>query len=175
MGKLGKESLVQWSSTNEVINDKKTTLVRGKTIMYAAALLIIVGMLFVMGGTKEYMLLNVNKTTQLYKLKADNEVANNYLLLFQNTQKETYTYTIEIMGEYADKIKIKKFTNFKLSRGKMAKKVIQLSTKERLSDDITKDTPITLTLKAYAIENPTEIVVFRKAVFIYPRADRLKK
>ena len=30
--------------------------------MYAAALLIIVGMLFVMGGKKEYMLLNVNKT-----------------------------------------------------------------------------------------------------------------
>jgi len=175
MGKLGKESLVQWSSTNEVINDKKTKLIRGKTIMYVVALLIIVGMLFVMGGKKEYMLLNVNKTTQLYKLKADSEVANNYLLLFQNTQKETYTYTIEIMGEYADKIKIKKFTNFKLSRGKMAKKVIQLSTKERLSDDITKDTPITLTLKAYAIENPTEVVVFRKAVFIYPRADRLKK
>ncbi|MEA3498186.1 MAG: cytochrome c oxidase accessory protein CcoG, partial [Campylobacterota bacterium] len=68
----------------------------------------------------------------------------------------------------------KKFTKFKLSRGKMAKKVIQLSTKERLSDDVTKDTPITLTLKAYAIENPKEVFVFRKAVFIYPRADKLK-
>ncbi|MEA2018371.1 MAG: cytochrome c oxidase accessory protein CcoG [Campylobacterota bacterium] len=174
MGKLGKESLVQWSSTNEVENDTKTKLIRGKTIMYAAALTIIVGMLFVMGGTKEYMLLNVNKTTQLYKIKDNNEVVNNFLLLFQNTQKDRYTYNIEIIGEYADKIQIKKFTPFKLSKGKMAKKVIQLSTKERLSDDITKDTPITVTLKAYAIENPAEIVVLRKAVFIYPRADKLK-
>ena len=173
MGKLGKESLVQWSSTNEVINDKKTKLIRSKTIMYATALFIIIGMLFVMGGKKENMLLNVNKTTQLYKIKDNNEVANNFVLLFQNTQRETYTYNLEIIGEYADKIKIKKFTKFKLSRGKMAKKVIQLSTKETLITDSTRDTPITLTLKAYAEENPEEIVVLRKAVFIYPRADKL--
>ncbi len=174
MGKLGKESLVQWSSTNEVVNGKKTKLLRGKTIMYMVALLGIIGMLFVMGGTKEYMLLNVNKTTQLYKVKADKEVVNNYVLLFQNTQKKTYTYTVEIVGKYADKIKIKRFTNFKLSHGKMAKKVIQLSTKDMLVNDSTKDTPITLTLKAYALENPKEIVVLRKAVFIFPRADKLK-
>ena len=174
MGKLGKDSLVQWSSTNEVKNDKKTKLIRGKTIMYAAALLIIVGMLFVMGGKKEYMLLNINTTANLYKIKADHEVVRNYVLLFQNTQRERYTYKIEIIGEYANKIKIKKFTPFKLSRGKMAKKVIQLSTKDSLSEDVTKDTPITVTLKAYAVENPKEVVVFRKAVFIYPRADEFK-
>ena len=37
-----------------------------------------------------------------------------------------------------------------------------------------KDTPITVTLKAYALDDPEKIVVFRKAVFIYPRADKLK-
>jgi hypothetical protein len=102
-------------------------------------------------------------------------VVNNYLTLFQNTQKERYTYNIEIVGEYADKIEIRKFTPFKLSKGKMAKKVIQLYTTKILVDDNTKDTPLTITLKAYAIENPAEIVVIRKAVFIYPRADKLKK
>ena len=174
MGKLGKDSLVQWSSSNEIIHGKETKLIRGKTIMYAAALIIIVGMLFVMGGKKEYMLLNINKTTQLYKIKDNNVVVNNFLLLFQNTQKERYTYNIEIIGEYADKIKIKRFTPFKLSRGKLAKKVIQLSTNQRLVDSVEKDTPITLTLKAYAIEDPEKIFVHRKAVFIYPRADKLK-
>ena len=174
MGKLGKESLVQWSSSNEVIHGKETKLIRSKTIMYTVALIIIVGMLFVMGGKKEYMLLNINKTTQLYKIKDNNEVVNNFLLLFQNTQKERYTYNIEIIGEYADKIKIKRFTPFKLSRGKLAKKVIQLSTTQRLVDNIKKDTPITITLKAYAKEDPTKIFVLRKAVFIYPRADKLK-
>ena len=175
MGKLGKESLVQWASTNEVVHEKETKLIRGKTIMYMVALVGIIGMLFVMGGKKEYMLLNVNKTTQLYKVKAHNEVVNNFVLLFQNTQREAYTYNIEVIGEYADKVTIKKFTKFKLSHGKMAKKVIQLSTTERLSDDISKDTPITLTLKAYAIENPEKVFVIRKAVFMYPRVDKLKK
>ncbi|MDC0932998.1 cytochrome c oxidase accessory protein CcoG [Arcobacteraceae bacterium] len=174
MGKLGKESLVQWSSTNEVEKNTKTKLIRGKTIMYAAALLIIIGMLFVMGGKKEYMLLNINKTTQLYKIKADNEVANNFLLLFQNTQKKNYTYSIKIVGKYAGMFEIKKFTDFKLSHGKMAKKVIQLSTKQRIVNDNTKDTPITVTLKAYAKEDPDVIFVLRDAVFIYPRADKLK-
>ncbi|MEA3512317.1 MAG: cytochrome c oxidase accessory protein CcoG [Campylobacterota bacterium] len=174
MGKLGKESLVQWTSTNDIVHDKKTKFLRGKTIMYFVALLIIVAMLFIMGGKKEYMLLNINKTTQLYKIKDNNEVVNNFVLLFQNTQKENYTYTIEVVGEYANKIQIKKFTDFRLSHNKMTKKVIQLSTKERLVDDMTKDTPITVDLKAYAKENPEKIVVFRKAVFIYPRADKLK-
>ena len=174
MGKLGKESLVQWTSTNEIVHDKKTKLIRSKTIMYAVALVLVVGMLFVMGGKKEYMLLNINKTTQLYKIKDNNEVVNNFLLLFQNTQPKTYTYTIEVIGKYAGKIKIKKFSDFKLSHGKMAKKVIQLSTKERLVNDATKDTPITVILKAYAKENQNKVFVIRKAVFVYPRADKLK-
>jgi len=175
MGKLGKESLVQWTSTNEIENGVETKILRGKTIMYMAALLIIVSMLFIMGGKKEYMLLNINKTTQLYKTYKDNEVRNNFVLLFQNTQKKRYTYNLEVIGEYAGRVEIKKFKPFKLSRGKMAKKVIQLSTKEILVNDNTKDTPITIMLKAYAQEDPEKVHVLRKAVFIYPRADKLKK
>ena len=175
MGKLDKKSLVQWSNTNEMEQDKKTPFFRKKTIMYLVAMFGIIAMLFIMGGKKEYMLLNVNKTTKLYAIKDDGKrVVNNFLLLFQNTQKESYTYNIEIVGEYADKIEIKRFKPFKLSRGKLAKKVIQLSTTQPLVDDVTKDTPITVTLKAYAKEDPEKISVIRKAVFIYPRADKLK-
>jgi cytochrome c oxidase accessory protein FixG len=175
MGKLNKPSLVQWASTNEVHNDTPTHLFRKKTIMYLVALVLIVGMLFVMGGKKEYMLLNINKTTQLYKIKDNNEVQNNFVLLFQNTQPDRHKYKLEVIGEYANKIQIKRFTSVTLSRGKMAKKVIVLSTKERLIDDATKDTPITVTLKAYAVEDPEKIFVIRKAVFIYPRSDKLTK
>jgi cytochrome c oxidase accessory protein FixG len=174
MGKLGKPSLVQWTSTNTIEKDIPTKMVRKSTIMYMLALLAIVGMLFVMGGKKEYMLLNVNKTTQLYKIGDDNEVINNFVLLFQNTQKEKYTYHLEIVGEYAGKFEIKRFTPFSLSRGKLKKKIIQLATKERIVNDATKDTPVTVTLKAYAKEDPEKVHVFRKAVFIYPRADKLK-
>ena len=174
MGKLGKPSLVQWSSTHEVYEGGKTKLIRKKTIMYVVALLAIIGMLFVMGGKKEYMLLNVNKTTQLYKIKANNEVTNNFLLLFQNTDSKVHTYKLEIIGEYAGKIKIKRFTELKLSPKKIAKKVVVLSTKERLVDDATKDTPLTVMVKAYAVDEPERVVVFRKAVFVYPRKDKLK-
>jgi len=174
MGKLGKESLVQWSSLNEVVEGKPTQMWRGKTYMYAGALIAIFFMLFVMGSKKEYMLLNVNKTTQLYKVKEGNKVENNFVLLFQNTEPKKHTYKLEIIGEYADKVKIERFTELTLRPGKLAKKVIKLSTKERLVDDATKDTPITIMLKAYAVDEPDRVFVLRKAVFIYPRADKLK-
>jgi cytochrome c oxidase accessory protein FixG len=175
MGKLGKESLVQWTSVNEVFNEKKTKLFRTKTYMYIAALVAILGGLVAMGGTKEYMLLNVNKTTQLYKIREGNEVVNNFLMLFQNTEPKKHTYKLEVVGEYAGKVEIKRFKELTLSPGKMAKKVVVLSTKERLIDDNTKDTPLTVMLKAYAVDDPERIFVLRKAVFIYPRADKLKK
>jgi cytochrome c oxidase accessory protein FixG len=174
MGKLGKESLVQWTSTNEIVNDIPTKLLRKKTFMYGAVLLGIVAMLFIMGGKKEYMLLNINKTTQSYKIKdKGTRVVNNFLLLFQNTQNKAYTYNIEVIGKYKGIIEIKKFRQFKLSKGKLSKKVIRLSTTKKLSDNSNSSTPFTVTLKAYAIENPEKINVIRKAVFMYPRADEL--
>jgi cytochrome c oxidase accessory protein FixG len=175
MGKLGKESLIQWSSSNETINNKKVKFFRKKTIMYIIAILGIIIMLFVMGGKKEYMLLNVNKTTKLYSIKDNGKrVENTFVLLFQNTQKQPYTYDLEVIGEYAGKITIKKFIPFRLSRGKLAKKVVKLVTTQKLVNDNTKDTPVTVTLKAFAKEKPDKINVIRKAVFMYPRADKLK-
>jgi len=175
MGKLGKESLVQWSSRNEIVDGNKTKILRGKTIMYMVALTLVLIGLFSMAGKKEYMLLNVNKTTQLYKVKDNGKlVENNFLLLFQNTQREKHTYKLEVIGKYKGKIKIKRFKELTLSPGKLAKKVMVLSTRERLVDDATKDTPITVTLHAYAVDDPEKISVIRKAVFIYPRADKLK-
>lgn len=53
MGKLGKESLVQWSSTSHIEQNKETKLIRKSTIMYTVALVLIIGLLFVMGGKKK--------------------------------------------------------------------------------------------------------------------------
>ncbi len=174
MGKLGKESLVQWASNNAIHKDQPTKFLRKTTYMYGVAILAILAMLVVMGGTKEYMLLNINKTTELYKVKEGNEVSNNFLMLFQNTEPKKHTYKLEVIGEYAGKVQIQRFDQVTLSPGKMAKKVVILSTKERLVDDATKDTPVTVMLKAYAVDEPERVFVFRKAVFIYPRSDKLK-
>ncbi|MCT7610840.1 cytochrome c oxidase accessory protein CcoG [Aliarcobacter butzleri] len=172
MGKLGKPSLVQWSSTNAIKYNTPTKFVRKSTIMYFVALLIVISLLFVMGGEKEHMLLNVNKTTELYKVKEDKVVTNNFLLLFQNTESQTLTYDLEVVDN--PDIKITRFEPFTLSPGKLAKKVVILETNKILVSDNTKDTPITITLKAYAKENPEKVVVYRKATFIYPRLDKLQ-
>ena len=137
------------------------------------ALLVVIGLLFVMGGEKENMLLNVNKTTELYKVKENKVVANNFVLLFQNTESVPLTYDLEIVDN--PDIKIERFEPFTLSPGKLAKKVVILETDKVLVSDNTKDTPITITLKAFAKEDPTKVVVFRKAIFIYPRLDKLKQ
>lgn len=171
MGKLGKPSLVQWSSTNEIFNEKPTKIIRKSTIMYSVALIIIVGLLFIMGGEKEHMLLNINKTTQLYKIKQNNKVANNFLFLFQNTDSKEHTYNLEIVDN--PDIEIERFQPFTLGAKQLSKKVVILSTSKILVNDNTKDTPIPVTIKAYAVDDPKKIVVFRKAVFIYPRADKL--
>lgn len=172
MGKLDKPSLVQWSSTNTIVNNQPTKVVRKTTIMYFVALLIVTALLLVMSQEKEYMLLNVNKDTELYKIKENNVVSNNYLMLFQNTESQTLTYDLEIVDNPG--IKIVRFEPFTLSPGKMAKKVVVLETSELLVNDKTKDTPITITFKAYAKENPEKVKVFRTATFFYPRADKLK-
>jgi len=173
MGKLGKPSLVQWSSTNTIVNNKDTKIIRKTTIMYAVALSLILLALIIMGGKKEHMLLNVNKTTMLYKIKENNEVTNNFLLLFQNTQNKKHVFNLEIIDH--NEIVIKRFKPFSLGPNKLMKKVLILSTSERLITNYEKDTPISVTIRAYAIDDPENISVLRKAVFIYPRADKLKK
>ena len=172
MGKLGKESLVQWTSTRDIEKNQPTKFIRKSTIMYTIALVVVIGLLFVMGGKKEYMLLNVNKTTQLYKVKENNVVSNNFLLLFQNTDSKTHTYNLEVIGR--DDIVIKRFKPFKLGAGKLRKKVIVLETDKILVNDNTRDTPISVKLRAFAVDEPNRVSVIRDAVFIYPRADKLK-
>ncbi len=173
MGELGKPSLVQWSSTRDIEKGEPTKIVRKSTIMYTVALILIIGLLFIMGGKKEYMLLNVNKTTQLYKIKEGNVVTNNFLFLFQNTDSKPHTYALEIVNN--NDIIIKRFKPFRLSPKKLAKKVVVLQTDKLLVNDKTKDTPITVTIRAYAVDEPKRVQVLRKAVFIFPRADKLKE
>ncbi len=173
MGKLGKESLVQWSSTNQIERNQPTKVVRKSTVMYSIALILILALLFVMGGEKEHMLLNVNKTTQLYKIKEGNVVSNNFLFLFQNTDSKPHKYNLEVV-DHPD-IKIERFKPFTLAPKKLSKQVVILTTDKILVNDVTKDTPITVTIRAYAEDEPEKISVLREAVFIYPRADKLKK
>jgi len=175
MGALGKPSLVQWSSPREIEKrEGKTKYIRPRTIAYSVALTIVFAALLVMGTKKEHMLLNINKTAQLYRFTHDGRIVNDYTFLFQNTESKEHSYYFEVKGHPEIKI-VKPAKPFKLMAGKKAKKIVQLEATKPLAKDTRKDTPIPITIKAYAVDDPEKIVVERHTVFVYPRWDIAQK
>ena len=173
MGKLGKESLVTWSSEREILKqDGKTRVFRGKIIGYIAVLVIVTIALFAMGSTKETMLLNINKTTRLYKIKNDH-VENAYIFLVQNTDNKDHKFYFKV--DNPDIVIKKPKKPIHIGAGFKSKEIVVLKTHKVLSKDTTKDTPIAITIKAYAVDEPDKIFVFRKSTFVFPRYDIYKK
>ncbi len=168
-------SLVRWSSERETLrHEGKTRYFRPKVLAYLGVLSIVLVALFVMGSKKEHMLLNVNKTTRLYKIKPDGSVENDYLFLFQNTDSKDHDYYFEIKDN--DKIKIVRPKEpFHLGAGKKKKKVVILRTEDILAKSSVKDTPIPITIHAYAVDEPKKISVIRKSVFVYPMITEVEK
>jgi len=175
MGALGKPSLVQWSSEKETLrHEGKTNYFRGKVIAYFTVLTIVLVALFVMGSKKEHMLLDINKSPRLYKIIDKGVVQNDYIFMFANTDRKEHTYFFEIVGN--DKIKIKRpSAPFKIAADNKKKKVVVLETSEMLANDIHKDTPIPVHIKAYAVDDKEKIIIDRQAVFIFPKASMVKK
>jgi cytochrome c oxidase accessory protein FixG len=182
MGKLGKESLVRWSSEKEVLFQKgKTHYFRPKILGYIGVLAIITVILAMMGSKKEHMLLNINKETRLYSLErvADDKVRveNAYVFLLQNTLKEDHKYYFDVIAPKGmeGKIKIAKPSKpFTARPGVKKKKVVVLYTEDLLVEDARKDTVLPITIRAYALDNKEEIVVDRASTFTFPRLDVLK-
>jgi cytochrome c oxidase accessory protein FixG len=182
MGKLGKESLVRWSSEKEVLHQKgKTHYFRPKILGYIGVLAIITVVLAMMGSKKEHMLLNINKETRLYATErlADDKVRveNAYVFLLQNTLKEDHKYYFDVIAPKGmeGKIKIAKPSKpFTARPGVKKKKVVVLYTDDLLVEDPRKDTVIPITIRAYALDNKEEIVVDRASTFTFPRFDILQ-
>ena len=183
MGKLGKPSLVTWSSEYETIDQKgKTKYFRGKVLGYIALLLGLMVILGVMGSEKENMLLNINKEGRLYSTKVmpdgNVRVDNAYVFLLQNTQNEKMDFYFDVIPPKGMEGKItiaKPNKKFSATPGVKKKKVVILRTTEVLADDARNDTVIPIKIRAYAIGHEENIVVHRDAVFIFPKSDVLNK
>jgi cytochrome c oxidase accessory protein FixG len=178
MGKLGKESLVRWSSDKEVIHQNgKTHYLRPKVIGYAVILVAIMGILAWMSTTKEHMLLNINKESRLYnieKVAGEKQVSNAYVFLLQNTENKDHKFYFDVIAPaaYEGKIKIRKpSAPFIAHPGAKKKKVVILYTDGLLVKDSSKDTIIPITIRAYAIDDKDTIVVDRHSTFVVPRKD----
>jgi cytochrome c oxidase accessory protein FixG len=181
MGKLGKPSLVTWSSDYEIVDQKgKTRYFRPKVIAYMVLLVAITFALGYMGSTKEHMLLNINKETRLYseskisdgKVKVD----NSYIFLLQNTENEPMKFFFEIEQPKGinGKISIVKPTKpFRVIPGRKKKKIVTLSTTDLLVNNDRKDTIIPITIHAYALNadgtKSKKISVIRHTTFVFPK------
>lgn len=183
MGKLGKPSLVEWSSEKETLFQQgKTNFFRPKILGYIAVLVVVSIVLAMMGSKKEYMLLNINKENRLYAINETEEgktrVDNAYTFLLQNTLNEDHEYYFDIIAPAGmeGKIKIDQPEKpFKVKPGVVKKKVVVLYTDEMLVNDDRKDTVIPITIRAYAIDAKEKVVVERQSTFTFPRADLLQK
>lgn len=187
MGKLGKKSLVEWSSDYETIDQKgKTRYFRPKIIGYIAILVIITIILGMMAQTKEYMLLNINKETRLYSIEKELDgtlnIDNAFVFLVQNTENKKMKFYFdvivpkEINGKPINgKIEIVKPSKpFTVVPGIKKKKIVVLRTHDMLVNNNRHDTIIPITIRAYAIGHEDKVVVFRKSTFTFPRADIVK-
>ncbi|WP_333802977.1 cytochrome c oxidase accessory protein CcoG [Sulfurospirillum sp.] len=166
MEKLGKPSLITWTSSNAVEKGTKTEYFRFRTIAYIVALSLALVGLFAMGTQKEYMLLNINRTSQLYKMGDDGKTVENvYTFLFQNTDSKDHLYYFDVSNS---DIKIDKPSEpFLLSAGEKVKKVVILVSVPKELKVEGEDLPIYI--KAFATDAKEKIVVERHTIFIYPK------
>lgn len=172
MEKLGKKSLISWTSSNAITNNTKTHYLRFRTIAYGVALTLALIGLFIMGGTKEQMLLNINRTSQLYKIADDKKTIENvYTFLFQNTDSKDHKYYFEVTNP--DIIIEKPSEPFLLKAGEKIKKVVILSSIPKELKIEGED--LSIDIKAFAIDEKEKIAVMRKTIFIYPKKSDLTK
>lgn len=171
MAKLGKPSLITWTSSMAIEKDKKTNYLRFRTLAYMVALSLVLVGLFVMGSKKEYMLLNINRTSQLYKVADDGRsIENVYTFLFQNTDSKDHSYYFELSNT---ELKVEKPTEpFLLKAGQKVNKIVILSSSSDGLKDETQNLPVTI--KAFAVDEKEKIWVERKTIFIYPKKSEVK-
>ena len=186
MGKLGKPSLITWSSDYEIVDQKgKTQYFRPKVLGYMILLVGLAITLAYLGSTKENMLLNINKETRLYSTKALDDgkvrVDNSFVFLLQNTENKKMKFYFDVIPPKGmeGKITIAKPTKpFMATPGIKKKKIVTLRTTDVLVDNKRKDTIIPITIHAYALDadgkESKKISVYRKSTFTFPKESVLK-
>ena len=171
MGKLGKKSLINWGSTNSVLNKLNPKLFTKRNLIYFASLIICIILAISFASKKEYFLLNINKTTKLYEIKEDKLVQNHYILTFHNTQDKDYTYNLKV--EDSKKFEILRFKPFKLKAGKKTKKVLIIQTKKKMFLSDKKTSALKVKIISFVKEDK-KIQLKRELSFLYPRNDLIK-
>ena len=164
MGKLNKESLINWGSTNKVINKKNVSIFTKKNTTYFVSLFLCIFLAFYFSLEKENFLVNVNKTTELYSIKENGVISNNYILTIHNTQDKDYTFDIRLVDN--KNFRIKRFDSFDLKAAEKTKKILILETTEDFKK--LKNKPSNISIEIFT-KDDEKIKVKRQIAFFYPK------
>lgn len=159
MGKLGKESLINWGSTNKVINRKNISIFTKRNITYFVSLFLTLFLAFYFSLEKEDFVANINKTTELYKIDENKNISNNYIVTIHNTQDKTLTFDINVLDK--ENFRVKKFDEVSLDAGKKAKKILII---EKINDNKNKNH--TISIEISTLDKQHKII--KKISFIEP-------
>ena len=159
MGKLGKESLINWGSTNKVINRKNISIFTKRNITYFVSLFLTLFLAFYFSLEKEDFVANINKTTELYKIDENKNISNNYIVTIHNTQDKTLTFDINVLDK--ENFRVKKFDEVSLDAGKKAKKILII---EKINDNKNKNP--TISIEISTLDKQHKII--KKISFIEP-------
>ncbi|MBE9829942.1 cytochrome c oxidase accessory protein CcoG [Campylobacter concisus] len=164
MKHFDESSLIEWRSINSIKEQKRVKILRFRTVAYLVILGIVLTAGVLMSSKKESMLLNINRTSELYKILGENEVENSYVFLVQNTQNKEHAFYFEVDDKNIEISRPNK--PFILKAGAKQRVIVTLKSKnENLSD---KDLLKHINIKAYATDEPA-ISVQRQSTFIYPK------
>ena len=164
MGHFNESSLIEWRSINSQNENKKVKIFRFRTVAYLVILCVVLVAAALMSGKKESMLLNINRTSELYKVLEQGEVENSYVFLVQNTQSKDHKFYFEIDDKSIEISRPNK--PFTLKAGAKQKVIVTLKSKNENTSE--KDLLKHINIRAYATDEPT-ISVQRASTFIYPK------
>lgn len=174
MGPRGKTGLIEWNSANSIATKKPVKFLRTKVIISAVVLSVATIALFIAGGNKESVLLNINRNTELYHIKTlanqSQIIDNSYVFLLQNIDSKPHNFKFEIDDERIKFVRPKEEVSV-LAKSKR-KFVVVLRTEELLANS-TQNTPLSLNLKLYATDDE-KISTTRKIVFVFPKTQELE-
>lgn len=177
--KFNRPSLINWTSARAIETKQKINYFRFRTIAYFVVLLVALIALFIMGSKKEHMLLNINRSSELYHIEYKNnqiQITNAYIFLFENTDNKAHEYYFSVSAnkdENALSI-LKPSKPFKLEAGAKVKQIVVLQSNKKLGENKEKDVIIPLQIKAYALDD-AKINVSRKSIFAYPKESVIKE
>lgn len=166
---LNRPSLIDWVSTKELKNKEKLSFFRLRTITYIFIMCVMfVGFVY-SASTKEKMLLNINRTSELYYINSKKQSIDNvYTILIHNTDNKKHKFVLEVLDDEISVVKPKK--QIEVKPNQKLKKIVVLRSKENKDNIRNKH----IKIKAFAVDD-SEIFTITDTIFIYPKENEWKE